>query len=179
MSVLTSLPEWKKLSKIAETVKSAHMRDWFASDNERAEKMTLNACGIYLDYSKNRVNDDALSSLFDLARACDLKTIRTSMFEGEHINTTEGRAVLHTALRNFSDRPVMVDGEDVMPEVHATLEKMKGFTESIHSGEHKGYTGKPVKHIVARRLSLTLLTPLKYTSLLTLMAVTFTTCSQV
>ena len=149
MSVLTSLPEWKELSKIAESVKSAHMRDWFASDGERAEKMSLSACGIYLDYSKNRVNEAALSSLFDLARACNIETIRTNMFEGEQINSTEGRAVLHTALRNFSDRPVMVDGKDVMPEVHATLEKMKGFTESIHSGEHKGYTGKPIKHIVA------------------------------
>jgi glucose-6-phosphate isomerase len=149
MSVLTSLPEWKELSKIAESVKSAHMRDWFASDGERAEKMSLSACGIYLDYSKNRVNEAALSSLFDLARACNIETIRTNMFEGEQINSTEGRAVLHTALRNFSNRPVMVDGKDVMPEVHATLEKMKGFTESIHSGEHKGYTGKPIKHIVA------------------------------
>ena len=79
MSVLTSLPEWKELSKIAESVKSAHMRDWFASDGERAEKMSLSACGIYLDYSKNRVNEAALSSLFDLVGACNIEPIRTNM----------------------------------------------------------------------------------------------------
>ena len=149
MSVLTSLPEWKKLSELAATVKDAHMRDWFAQDANRADKMQLEACGIFLDYSKNRVNDDALKGLFDLARACKLETLRDAMFSGEQINSTEGRAVLHTALRNFSDRKVLVDGEDVMPEVHATLAKIEAFTASVHSGEHKGYTGKPIKHIVA------------------------------
>ena len=91
------------------------MRDWFAADPQRAEKMQLEACGIFLDYAKNRVNDDALSALFDLARACNVETLRDAMFSGEQINSTEGRAVLHTALRNFSDRPVMVAGPHVMP----------------------------------------------------------------
>ncbi|MEC7453337.1 MAG: glucose-6-phosphate isomerase, partial [Pseudomonadota bacterium] len=134
MSALTSLPEWKKLSELASAVKDAHMRDWFAQDANRADKMRLEACGIFLDYSKNRVNDDALKGLFDLARACKLETLRDAMFSGEQINSTEGRAVLHTALRNFSDRKVLVDGEDVMPEVHATLAKIEAFTASVHSG---------------------------------------------
>jgi len=125
------------------------MRDWFNSDPQRAEKMQLEACGLYLDYSKNRVNDEALTALFDLAKACKLESVRDAMFSGEQINSTEGRAVLHTALRNFSDRPVLVDGQNVMPEVHHTLAKIETFTHAVHSGEHKGYTGKPIKHIVA------------------------------
>jgi len=149
MSTLTSLPQWQALSQIAASIKDAHMRDWFNADPARAEKMQLEACGLFLDYSKNRVNEHALGALFDLARACNLTEKRDSMFNGEQINSTEGRAVLHTALRNFSDTPVMVDGEDVMPEVHATLDKIRNFTTSVHSGEHKGYTGKSVKHIVA------------------------------
>ena len=149
MSALTSLPEWTKLSEIAASVKNAHMRDWFADDPSRADKMQLEACGLFLDYSKNRVNDDAVNALFDLARACKLETLRDAMFSGEQINSTEGRAVLHTALRNFSDREVVVDGKDVMPEVRATLEKIEAFTASVHRGEHTGYTGKPVKDIVA------------------------------
>ncbi|MGK0503441.1 MAG: glucose-6-phosphate isomerase, partial [Alteromonadaceae bacterium] len=149
MSTLTSLPQWQALNQIAASMKDAHMRDWFAADPKRAEKMQLEACGIFLDYSKNRVNEHALGALFDLARACKLDDARDAMFDGEQINSTEGRAVLHTALRNFSDSPVMVDGEDVMPEVRATLDKIRDFTALVHSGEHKGYTGKSVKHIVA------------------------------
>ncbi len=149
MSTLTSLPQWQALNQIAASMKDAHMRDWFKADPKRAEKMQLEACGIFLDYSKNRVNEHALGALFDLARACKLDDARDAMFNGEQINSTEGRAVLHTALRNFSDSPVMVDGEDVMPEVRATLDKIRDFTALVHSGEHKGYTGKSVKHIVA------------------------------
>lgn len=149
MSNLTSLPQWKTLSTLAGSIKNAHMRDWFNSDPQRAEKMQLEACGLYLDYSKNRVNDEALAALFDLAKACNLESVRDAMFSGEQINSTEGRAVLHTALRNFSDRAVMVDGENVMPEVQSTLAKIETFTHAVHSGEHKGYTGKPIKHIVA------------------------------
>ncbi|MCP4946622.1 MAG: glucose-6-phosphate isomerase, partial [Aestuariibacter sp.] len=137
------------LSSLAESVKSAHMRDWFANDAQRAERLQASACGIFLDYSKNRVTDDVLTALFDLADAQGVDAQKAAMFNGEIINTTEGRAVLHTALRNFSGNPVMVDGKDVMPEVLATLDKIQAFTHSIHSGEHKGYTGKAIKHIVA------------------------------
>jgi len=149
MSKLTSLPQWNTLSTLASSIKETHMRDWFENDPRRAEKMQLEACGLYLDYSKNRVNDEALTALFDLAKACNLESVRDAMFSGEQINSTEGRAVLHTALRNFSDRPVVVDGENVMPEVHDTLAKIETFTHAVHSGEHKGYTGRPIKHIVA------------------------------
>tara|TARA_B100001123_G_scaffold168103_1_gene193446 strand:- start:233 stop:1810 length:1578 start_codon:yes stop_codon:yes gene_type:complete len=125
------------------------MRDWFANDAQRAERLQASACGIFLDYSKNRVTDDVLTALFDLADAQGVDAQKAAMFDGEIINTTEGRAVLHTALRNFSGNPVMVDGKDVMPEVLATLDKIQAFTHSIHSGEHKGYTGKAIKHVVA------------------------------
>lgn len=149
MTTLTQSAPWQTLSSLAESVKSAHMRDWFANDAQRAERLQANACGIFLDYSKNRVTDDVLTALFDLADAQGVDAQKAAMFNGEIINTTEGRAVLHTALRNFSGNPVMVDGKDVMPEVLATLDKIQAFTHSIHSGEHKGYTGKAIKHIVA------------------------------
>ena len=149
MTTLTQSAPWQTLSSLAESVKSAHMRDWFADDAQRAERLQASACGIFLDYSKNRVTDDVLTALFDLAGAQGVDAQKAAMFNGEIINTTEGRAVLHTALRNFSGNPVMVDGKDVMPEVLATLDKIQAFTHSIHSGEHKGYTGKAIKHIVA------------------------------
>lgn len=149
MTTLTQSAPWQTLSSLAESVKSVHMRDWFADDAQRAERLQASACGIFLDYSKNRVTDDVLTALFDLADAQGVDAQKAAMFNGEIINTTEGRAVLHTALRNFSGNPVMVDGKDVMPEVLATLDKIQAFTHSIHSGEHKGYTGKAIKHIVA------------------------------
>ncbi|MBU3021480.1 glucose-6-phosphate isomerase [Aestuariibacter sp. A3R04] len=149
MTDLTHQPAWAKLQALASEIKDAHMRDWFAADPSRAEKMQAEACGLFVDYSKNRVNDEVMAALFDLAKAQGVEHHREAMFGGKAINTTENRAVLHTALRNFSGEPVMVDGEDVMPEVLATLEKIKAFTASVHSGEHKGYTGKAVKQIVA------------------------------
>lgn len=149
MTTLTQSAPWQTLSSLAESVKSAHMRDWFAEDAQRAERMQASACGLFVDYSKNRVTDDVLTALFDLADAQGVDAQKAAMFNGEIINTTEGRAVLHTALRNFSGNPVIVDGKDVMPEVLATLDKIQAFTHSIHSGEHKGYTGKAIKHIVA------------------------------
>ncbi|MBU2979454.1 glucose-6-phosphate isomerase [Alteromonas sp. C1M14] len=149
MTDLTQQAAWADLSKLAEEVKNTHMRDWFEADPSRADSMQTEACGIFLDYSKNRVTKDTLSTLFALAKAQGVEAHRDAMFGGTTINTTENRAVLHTALRNFSGKPVMVDGKDVMPEVMATLEKMEAFTQTIHSGEHKGYTGKPIKHVVA------------------------------
>lgn len=149
MTSLTNLPEWQRLASLADEVKPAHMRDWFAQDPNRAQRMQVEACGLFLDYSKNRVTQDVMDALFALAEKQGVKAHCDAMFNGDIINNTEGRAVLHTALRNFSGQPVMVDGEDVMPEVHATLEKIKAFTHAIHSGEHKGYTGKAIKHVVA------------------------------
>lgn len=149
MSSLINQPEWQHLSTLAKSVKDKHMRDWFAAEPNRAEKMQASGCGIFLDYSKNRVNDDVMQGLMALANAQGLEKLRDNMFSGKQINQTEGRAVLHTALRNLSDKPVYVDNEDVMPEIRQTLEKMRTFTESVHSGEHTGYTGKAIKHVVA------------------------------
>ena len=139
---------WSSLETLANTVKRQHMRDWFANDQDRASKYTSNACGITLDYSKNLVTDEVLSALFGLVEERQVSQKINAMFDGEIINTTEHRAVLHTALRNFSGNAVMVDGEDVMPSVLATLDKMQAFTHSIHSGQHTGCTGKPIKKAV-------------------------------
>ncbi|WP_412971189.1 glucose-6-phosphate isomerase [Glaciecola sp. MF2-115] len=139
---------WSSLEALANTVKRQHMRDWFATDTKRASKYTTKACGIALDYSKNLITDEVLTALFKLAEERQVSKKINAMFDGEIINTTEQRAVLHTALRNFSGKPVMVDGEDVMPGVLATLDKMKAFTHSIQSGEHKGCTGKAIKKAV-------------------------------
>lgn len=149
MTTLTSQPQWHRLSELAASVKDAHMRDWFTQDPSRAQTMQAEACGIFLDYSKNRVTDEVMTSLFELAEAQGLSAQRDAMFGGQNINSTENRAVLHTALRNFSGEPVLVDGKDVMPEVQATLDKIQKFTETVHAGSHLGYTGKPVKQVVA------------------------------
>jgi glucose-6-phosphate isomerase len=140
---------WAKLETLSTSVKRQHMRDWFASDPDRANRFTTAACGISLDYSKNRINNAVLEALFELAQQRNVSDKISAMFEGDIINTTENRAVLHTALRNFSGKPVIVDGKDVMPSVLATLEKMQAFTQRVQSGEHKGCTGKSIKKIVS------------------------------
>ena len=127
---------------------NVHLRDLFNEGSQRFEKYTLEAAGLFLDFSKNRINDDVMSSLFKMAEEAELPSAIKAMFHGEKINYTEQRAVLHTALRNFGKDPVMVDGKDVMPEIRDTHRRMKEITESVHSGEWKGFTGKSVKHIV-------------------------------
>ncbi|MEP1551670.1 MAG: glucose-6-phosphate isomerase [Paraglaciecola sp.] len=149
MTALTESKAWQNLESLAEQIKTQHMRDWFAADPQRAEKYTESACGIELDFSKNLVTDEVLSALQALAAECQVSEKRDAMFAGDIINHTEKRAVLHTALRNFSGKPVLVDGEDVMPEVLACQQKIQDFVASVHSGERKGYTGKPLKQIVA------------------------------
>lgn len=125
------------------------MRDWFAADPQRAENFTQAACGIELDFSKNIITDEVMQALQTLATECQVSEKSQAMFAGEIINHSENRAVLHTALRNFSGKPVLVDGEDVMPEVLACQQKIQDFVSSVHSGERKGYTGKPLKQIIA------------------------------
>lgn len=149
MTALTDTPTWQTLASLAEDVKQQHMRDWFASDTSRASKYQQTACGIELDFSKNLITDDVLKALFALADESQVSQKRDAMFKGDIINHTEKRAVLHTALRNFSGEPVFVDGQDVMPEVLACQDKIKNFVASIHSGERKGYTGKALKQIVS------------------------------
>lgn len=149
MNKLTQMPAWLELEKLAPLVKRYHMRDMFASDPLRTNKYSLNAAGIYLDYSKNLITQEVLDSLLELARQRKLSEKTTAMFSGEKINITEDRAVLHTALRNFSGKPVLFEGKDVMPKVLATLAKVKAFTKAIHSKTHTGYTGKAINKVVA------------------------------
>ena len=148
MTLPTHTHAWQELVAHYDAKKKFHMRDLFAEDPDRFEKYTLKFEDILLDYSKNRINDETLKSLFELAREMDLEGWRDRMFKGERINHTEDRSVLHIALRNRSNRPIMVDGEDVMPEVNRVLEQMRGFSESVRSGEWKGYTGKTITDVV-------------------------------
>ena len=141
-------PAWVALQSHYASTKGAHLRDLFAGDPGRGTKMTAEAVGIFLDYSKNRATDETLKLLFALAEQSDLKGRIKAMFSGEKINITEGRAVLHTALRAPKDAVITVDGKNVVPEVHEVLDAMSKFADRIRSGEWKGHTGKPIKNIV-------------------------------
>jgi glucose-6-phosphate isomerase len=127
---------------------TTHMRDLFAADPERAERFSLQVGALLLDYSKNRIPDETMALLVRLAEEADVVGWRERMFGGEKINNTESRAVLHVALRNRSNRPVMVDGEDVMPKVNAVIEKMGAFAEQVRSGEWRGYSGERITDVV-------------------------------
>ncbi|MCL2101684.1 MAG: glucose-6-phosphate isomerase [Fibromonadales bacterium] len=142
------LPEWKALEAQARMAQKVHMRDLFKADPSRGTKYSAEACGIYLDYSKNRVNSDTMDLLFNLLKSVGFEEMREKFFTGEKINHTEKRAVLHTALRNQGKEPVLADGEDVMPNVKAVMKHVREFTESIHSGKWKGHSGKAIKTIV-------------------------------
>jgi len=124
------------------------MKKMFANDPSRFDKYSITFEDILLDYSKNIINEETMKLLIELAKECELEDAIEKMFTGDEINETENRAVLHTALRNFSDDPAYVDGEDVMPEVKAVLNQMKEFSEKLLSGEWNGYTGKPITDIV-------------------------------
>jgi glucose-6-phosphate isomerase len=144
----TTLPAWKALSAHRDSIKSAHLRDLFKADPKRFEAFHRSLGPILLDFSKNRITDQTFSLLMTLAREAGVEAHRDRMFSGEKINNTEDRAVLHVALRNRSNRPIHVDGKDVMPDVNAVLAQMKGFVDRIRSGEHRGFTGKPIRHVV-------------------------------
>ena len=144
----TSTAAWKKLSAHAEKMKQVHMRDLFKQNADRFSTYSIQHNDLLFDYSKNLIEEETMHLLFELADECRLKDAIESMFKGEKINQTEGRAVLHTALRNFSQQPVTNEGEDVMPKVKAVLAQMKNICHQVHSGEWKGYTGKKIKHIV-------------------------------
>ena len=144
----TRLPEWKLLAAHYREMKPVHMRDLFARDRRRAEKFTASAGNIFLDYSKNRVTAETMRILFTLARRCGLAGARAAMFSGEAINRTEGRAVLHVALRNVTGQPVYSGGVDVMPEVKRVLAKMRSFSEVVRGGAWRGFTGKPIRNVV-------------------------------
>lgn len=144
----TKTAAWKALEEHYASFKDTQIKDLFTADDSRFEKYSLKFDDILLDFSKNRLDDKALKLLLQLADECGLKDAIKSEFQGDKINVTEDRSVLHVALRNRSNTPIIVDGKDVMPDVNAVLDQMKAFSESIISGEWKGYTGKEITDIV-------------------------------
>ena len=145
---LRDRPAWAELERNYEDVQRAHLRDLFATDPSRGERLTAEGAGLYLDYSKNRVTDETLRLLLRLAEESGLPERTAAMFRGDHLNVTEDRAVLHVALRMPLGRSLVVDGEDVVAEVHDVLDRMAMFSEQIRSGEWKGHTGKPIRNVV-------------------------------
>lgn len=144
----TQTKSWAALSKHFSATADVHMKQLFSEDPRRFEKFSIQFNDILIDYSKNRISEETIKLLLSLAKECQLKEAIDLMFSGEAINHTEKRAVLHTALRNQSNKPIMVDGEDVMPEVKAALSKMKTFANKVTAGKWIGYTGKPITQIV-------------------------------
>lgn len=145
---LTNSKEWQELKAHFEKIKSTQMRDLFANDKTRFDKFHLQFQDFLIDYSKHIIDEKTMNLLFNLAKASGVKEAANAMFSGEKINWTEGRAVLHSALRNRSNKPVMFEGKDVMPEVNAVLKKVSDFSEKVRSGEWKGFTGKKIKSVV-------------------------------
>ena len=145
---VTASSAWKALEAHYEKVRELHLRKLFADDPKRGERMAVEAAGIYLDYSKNRITDETLRLLLQLAEECGLRARIDAMFRGEKINITENRAVLHVALRAPKEASIVVDGENVVPEVHAVLDKMADFSNRVRTGEWKGHTGKPIRNVV-------------------------------
>lgn len=148
MTDLTHSPAWMALKTHFEEIKDIHMRDLFQQNPQRFTQFSTRLNDILLDYSKNRITETTFKLLMDLAKQSDIESWRDKMLSGEKINCTESRAVLHTALRNRANTPVMVDGENVMPKVNAVLEQMRGFTERVRSGEWRGYNGRRISSIV-------------------------------
>ena len=144
----TQTEAWKKLQAHYEQLKGVHIKQLFADDPQRFERFSIKFEDILVDFSKNRITEETVELLLDLAKACRLEESIEKMFSGDKINETEGRAVLHVALRNRTGTPIYVDGEDVMPEVNAVLKRMEAFSDKVINQEWKGYTGKPVDTIV-------------------------------
>jgi glucose-6-phosphate isomerase len=145
---LTQRAAWKALEAHYKKIRKLHLRKLFAKDPQRGERLTADAVGIYLDYSKNRITDETVVLLLQLAEESGLRSRIDAMFQGEKINVTEKRAVLHVALRAPKGQSIIVDGEDVVPQVHAVLDKMADFSNRVRSGEWKGHTGKPIRNVI-------------------------------
>src|SRR5258707_14655302 len=139
---------WKSLQTHYDKVRALHLRKLFADDLKRGERMTAEAVGLFLDYSKNRITDETVKLLIELAEESGLRARIDAMFRGEKINTTEKRAVLHVALRTPKEASIIVDGENVVPQVHNVLDKMTQFSDRIRSGEWKGHTGKRIRNVI-------------------------------
>ena len=145
---LTGLKAWKALKTHHKQIGALHLRDLFAADPKRGEQLTVEALGLFLDYSKNRITGETIKLLMDLARESGLQSRIDAMFRGDKINITEGRAVLHVALRAPKGSTIVVDGKNVVPEVHAVLDRMAAFCNRVRSGEWKGHTGKRIRNVI-------------------------------
>ena len=143
-----SLPQWQKVAAHAAAQQGTHLRDLFRTDAGRGERLVLDACGLHVDYSKQRITDETLSLLIGLAEACGLRQRIDAMFSGEKINSTEHRAVLHVALRAPKGEKILCDGRDVVPDVREVLSRMAAFSKQIRGGTWKGHTGKPIRAVV-------------------------------
>jgi glucose-6-phosphate isomerase len=148
LTPLTQRPAWKALEEHYQKIRTTHLRTLFADDPRRGERFALEAAGVYLDYSKNRVTAETMRLLLNLAESANLRGRIDAMFRGEKINVTEKRAVLHVALRAPKGSSIIVDGQNVVPEVHAVLEKMAAFANRVRSGEWKGHTGKRIRNVI-------------------------------
>lgn len=148
MGQIEKTSAWHSLNEHFFEVKNLHMRDFFSGDKKRFGKFSLELDDLLFDYSKNRITEKTMTLLFDLARASDLSMMIEAMFAGEKINTTEHRSVLHIALRNRSEKPIFIDGQDIMADVRRVLNQMRVFTESVRCGDWLGYTGKKIKDVV-------------------------------
>ncbi len=148
VATLTSLPAWKALQSHHSQIGLKHLRQLFADDPGRGERLTAEAEGVFLDYSKNRITDDTLKLLVKLAEECKLRDRIDALFRGDKINITEDRAVLHTALRAPRGAAITVDGKNVVPDVHAVLDRMADFSNRVRSGAWTGFTGKRIRTIV-------------------------------
>ena len=148
MALVNETAQWKALEAHWKQISAVRMSDLFAADPDRAKRLSRRAPNLFVDFSKNLATEETLGLLLDLARAVDLSGWIRKMFRGDHINNTENRAVLHVALRNRSNRPIMVDGEDVMPAINAELEKIDLFVTGVRSGDWHGFTGKPIRDVV-------------------------------
>jgi glucose-6-phosphate isomerase len=148
MTTLTRRPAWKALAAHYKKIKARHLRELFADDPARGERLTAEGAGLFFDYSKNRVTDETMGLLVRLAQESELRERIDAMFSGEKINITENRAVLHVALRAPRDAAIVVDGKNVVPDVHAVLDKMASFANRVRSGEWKGQTGKRIRNVV-------------------------------
>ena len=145
---LTTRPAWKALEAHYQTMHHLHLRQLFADDPKRGERFTAEAAGIYFDYSKNRITVETIRLLVKLAKDCGLRERIEAMFNGEKINTTEKRAVLHTALRAADGDRFIVDGKNIVSDVHEVLGRMADFANQVRSGTWRGYTGKRVRNVV-------------------------------
>jgi glucose-6-phosphate isomerase len=148
LPALSQRKAWQALTQHYQEIKGRHLREEFAADPARGERLTAEACGIYLDYSKNRITDETMRLLIALAQESGVAEHRDAMFRGEHINVSENRAVLHVALRMPGTSTVMVDGTNAVREVHEVLSRMVDFSLKIRSGEWRGHTGKPIKNVI-------------------------------